>query len=219
MKRYVHILFLVCSSLIVYSQKHLKPENGANGIPGPISRSFIITWEADDSADKYEYILSDNPRCFDGCPGDTRKRKVFGTSVVEHNLQEDKWYYWITRIHYLNGDTGYWSEISSFLAITPPDQEVDEFVKIAPNPIINDNIHFMVDWEVNPDAREFNVVGYDLQGHITIDSTTFIKGGGGLEEFVLPVNNLNSGIQICIISIGENRNNPNNIVYKRILLP
>lgn len=117
-KYLLKIIFIFCLSS-VHAQTHLEPENGGDGLPGIVTGSFTIKWATVDSFSIYEYIMSDNPLCFTGCPGDTRQKKTISNSVTEFNLQEDVWYYWITRVYYLDGDTSYWSGISSFLAKTP----------------------------------------------------------------------------------------------------
>ena len=72
------------------AQQHVSPRNGAKGVPGPFIHSFVIEWEAVPGAIGYEYVLSDNPLCFAGCPGDTRQERVTNTFAVEYKAVPGK---------------------------------------------------------------------------------------------------------------------------------
>jgi Secretion system C-terminal sorting domain len=200
------------------AQIHLEPVNGANGIPGPVTSSFIIKWASFDSILYYEYIVSDNPLCFEGCPGDTRQNITPDTVATEYNFQEGKMYYWVTRMHYLNGDTSYWSTVpSSFLAKTPPESNPDEIVTILPNPCVKENITFKIDWYVNPKAREMNISVYSVFG-VKIYESNAKKEGNRYQELKLDVSAFTKGSYITIFTLDDNPNNPNNRITKKIII-
>jgi len=200
-----------------FAQTHLEPPNGGDGIPGSIARSFVIKWAPVDSAVQYEYIVSDNPLCFSGCAGDTRQKKSSDTTGTEYNMQEGKWYYWITRVYYLNGDTSYWSDISSFLAKTPPQPEPDEIIKISPNPSPNKEVVLKIDWATNPDANEITASIYSLMG-IKLKEETIEKAGGRYQDYPISFPSLNKGAYIIVFVVDNNPNNPNNKITKKLIV-
>lgn len=217
MKQLCYIVVLILLCLNGYAQQHLSPQNGGDGIPGSITSSFSITWASVDSVATYEYIVSDNPLCFSGCPGDTRQKKTPDTTATEYNMQEGKWYYWITRIHYTNGDTSYWSGISSFLAKTPPATEPDEIIKISPNPCPNKEVVLKIDWATNPDAREITASIYSLMG-IKLKEETIEKAGGRYQDYPVSFPSLNKGTYIVVFVVDDNPNNPNNKITKKLIV-
>jgi len=201
----------------VYAQQHLEPVNGADGSPGSITGSFTIKWASVDSVSNYEYIVSDNPLCFNGCPGDTRQRFSGDTTATEYNMQEGKWYYWITRIYYLNGDTSYWSGISSFLAKTPPQPDPDEIIKVSPNPCPNKEVVLKIDWATNPDAREITVIIHSLLG-FRLAEVVVEKSGNRYQDYPLSLPSNAKGTYIAVFIVGDNPNNPNNRITKKIIV-
>jgi hypothetical protein len=214
---YYILLLTLGITNICFAQEHLEPANGGDGLPGPITSSFIIKWASVDSASNYEYIMSDNPLCFAGCPGDTRQRSTGDTTATEYNLQEGKWYYWITRIYYLNGDTSYWTNISSFLAKTPPQLEPDEIVKVSPNPGLNKIVVLKIDWATIPGAREITVVIQSLLG-FQIAEVVVEKSGIRYQDYSLNLPSNARGTYIASFTVGDNPNNPNNRFTKKIIV-
>ena len=88
-KLFLKIILLAGFCDPTYSQEPLAPPNGGDGIPGPFDKSFSIHWAPYPNAQAYEYVMSDNPLCFAGCPGDTRQRVLADTFATEYNLQVD----------------------------------------------------------------------------------------------------------------------------------
>lgn len=214
------ILFAFIRLSASFAQTHLEPANGGNGVPGSITGSFIIKWASVDSVANYEYIMSSNPLCFSGCPGDTRQDLTGDTAATEYNLQEDVWYYWITRIYFLKGDTSYWTDISSFLAQTPPEAEPDQLIKIAPNPPSDgQNLTLEIDWAVNPDAKKITLEFFTITGQ-TLNLTTIIEKSGNkrYQSHNLKSLNLNQGIYIAEFIVDDNPGNPNNKIIKKIII-
>lgn len=212
-------LISLLSPFHVHSQVHIAPENGGDGIPGVIPRSYEIYWAPVDSAYLYEYIISDNPACFEGCSGDTRQRESNDTMGLEFNLQENAWYFWITRIYYENGDTTPWTTISSFLTVTPPEIiEKGQLTQIIPNPT-SGSVKIKFDWGVNPDARTITLDMYSLNG-LKVHETVLIEkiGNSRYQEFTLPYVIQNKGIYIAEFIIDDNPNNPNNRVIKKLIV-
>jgi len=218
--KYIFIYFAFSTLLFtnVVAQVHLEPANGANGIPGPVTASFIMKWASFDSVLYYEYIVSDNPLCFEGCPGDTRQNTTPDTVATEYNFQEGKIYYWITRMYYLNGDTSSWSTIpSSFLAKTPDESNPDEIVNILPNPCAKENITFKIDWYINPKAREMNISIYSVFG-FKISEYNIEKKNTRYQEYKLNVASFSKGSYVAIFILDDNPNNPNNRIAKKFII-
>jgi len=214
---YVIILGSLVSAALsgkVCAQPHLSPRHGEPGVPGPFPRSFIIEWGAVPGAVAYEYVLSDNPLCFAGCPGDTRQQKVTGTSAVEYNLQEDVWYYWITRVYMNDGEISVWTGITSFLALTP--EPYSEIVQIAPNPA-HERLKLYVDWGVSPVSLFVTAEIYDLLGRRLAGPITFHKSSPRFEIFDLPIPALPKGNYIGLFLLDGNPNNPNNRVTQKFV--
>lgn len=217
-KNYIGFLILLSIGLNfnVNAQEHLVPPNGAEGVPGPYYNSFVIKWASVERAVAYEYILSDNPLCFAGCPGDTRQAIVTDTTSIEFNLQEDKWYYWITRVIYPEKDTTGWSDITSFLAITQEGE--GNLAKIYPNPSINGKINVYVDWAINPQAKQIEINVINHSG-IKITHQTLIKNHSfRYQDFEIDVKAMTPGLVICIIQVDDNPNNQNNRIIEKIIL-
>ena len=218
------ILFNVLLIIFIFSfsnvngQVHSVPPNGEKGVPGSIQNSFIIGWKGVEEAIGYEYVLSDNPLCFTGCSGDTREAFTTDTFTVEYNLQDDVWYYWITRIVYESGDTSQWTLISSFLASNPEDTDA-KMVSVAPNPIVYPNLSLRFDWALNPKANQVSILLYDLNGtvrrNLEFDRSFALR----FEEVYIPVTELPSGIYIMIATVNGNQNNTNNQFTIRIIVP
>jgi hypothetical protein len=205
-------------SFDVSSQIHIAPPNGGDGLPGAVSRSFEIYWESIDSASYYEYIVSNNPACFEGCPGDTRQKKTLDTLGVEYNLQENTWYYWITRIYYENGDTSPWTFISSFLAISSEIIDKGQLAVFAPNPTFGD-INIKLDWGVNPEAETITINLYSING-LKVGETVIIEktGVSRYQKYLLPFSIPTEGVYIAEFVIDDNPNNPNNRIIKKIIV-
>jgi hypothetical protein len=199
------------------AQVHLEPANGANGIPGPITNSFIIKWASFDSILYYEYIMSDNPLCFEGCPGDTRQNTTPDTTTTEYNLQEGKIYYWITRMHYVNGDTSFWSVIPSSFIANWTEEEKDEIIKISPNPCLNKKVVLKVDWGVNPDAKEITISLYSVLG-IKKRESVIEKNNTRYQDYEFSVPTLAQGTYFAVFILDDNPNNPNNRITKKIII-
>lgn len=146
------------------AQEHAFPVDGGLGEPGPNARSFIVGWHQVPGAVGYEYVMTDNFLCFSGCAGDTREAIVQDTFTIEYELLSDKQYYWVTRVHFENGETGPWSLISEFWSWTPP---VEPILLIAPNPVVGE-MSVNLDWGANPDADLLEVTILNLEGKIVI---------------------------------------------------
>jgi hypothetical protein len=209
-------IFLYCIQYHCYAQKHLLPPNGGDGIPGPYYGSFEITWASVDNAVEYEYVMSNNPLCFAGCPGDTRQRLLTDTVALEYNLQEDVWYYWITRVIYGENDTTGWSNISSFLAKTP--ESGGGFLQIYPNPSLDNKFIINVDWTVNPVAKLINVELINYNGFTIFEGEFNKTPGFRFQNFAIDATGTSPGVLICVIKIDDNPNNPNNTIIQKIII-
>lgn len=200
-----------------FSQVHIAPENGADGIPGVVPKSFTIEWAPVPGARAYEYVMSDNPLCFTGCPGDTRQWIVQTTTATEYNLQTDTWYYWITRVYFETGDTTEWTFISSFFATTPKSK--GNFIELSPHPSMGENISFKIDWGINPDATEIKLDVYTTSGQL-LRNWVFKKTSNGIrfEDVRVPRESLANGIYLIRFSVNDNLNNPNNSNTLKLIL-
>lgn len=195
------------TSWSAHAQRHLNPPHGGNGAPGPFPHSFVIEWEEVPGALRYEYVLSDNPQCFSGCPGDTRAGIVTTTSAVEYNLQEDTWYYWITRVHFSETDASVWTNISSFLADSP--EIATHIADVAPNPVAGE-ISVHVDWGVNPAAQFVLFTLYDLLGRRISGPLRLDKSSPRFEVFRIPTEALPAGVYVARFVAHGNLDNRNN---------
>ena len=214
-----------CLSLILvsflavpfYGQIHIYPNDGQAGVPGPVPRSFVIGWQHFEGAVNYQYVVSDNPLCFSGCAGDTREGFVADSFVVEFNLEPNRWYYWITRIHFASGDSSAWTLISSFFTEGPEDQA--RILTVAPNPVAGDQVRLRVDWGLNPDARKIQLKLFNQQGNLVknglIAKESFVLR---FEDVQLPIDDLPSGIYHLRVLVDDNLNNSNNFFTLKVVV-
>ena len=209
------LAFLIVAPL--QAQIHLYPKEGEKGISGPVPRSFVVGWQHFEGAVNYQYVVSDNPLCFSGCAGDTREGFVADSFVVEFNLEPNRWYYWITRIHFANGDSSAWTLISSFFTEGPEDQA--RILAVAPNPVAGDQIKLRVDWGLNPDAQKIQLKLFNQQGHLVRDELiakeSFVLR---FEEVQLPIDDLPSGIYHLRVLVDDNLNNSNNYFTLKVVV-
>jgi len=218
-KRLAWLGVFFTSMIPCFSQLHIAPENGADGIPSVVPKSFVIEWAEAQGAIAYEYVMSDNPLCFSGCPGDTRQRLVpsESTRATEYNLQINTWYYWITRIYLDTGDTTDWTLISSFFATTP--ESKGNIIELISHPSIGESISFKIDWGINPNATEIEIELYTISGQ-PLRNWVFKKSSNGtrFEEIEVPRESLPGGIYIIRSSVNDNANNPNNFKTLKLIL-
>jgi hypothetical protein len=200
---------------LAQAQPHLSPPHGANGVPGIVPRSFVIEWGAVSGAVAYEYVLSDNPLCFAGCPGDTRQAKLTSRRATEFNLQENTWYYWITRV-YLSGqaEPTVWTGITSFLANAP--DPLRSLVVFAPNPTAGE-IGLYVDWAVVPNARYVLVSIYDVYGRLVHTGIQIDRADGRFQRLAFG-SQLPPGVYLGSYIVDGNPNNPNNTGMSSIVV-
>jgi len=128
-------------------------------------------------------------------------------------------YYWITGIHYNNGDTVNWkrNDISSFLAKTP---EAVKIVKIIPNPVSDKTITLNIDWLVNPDAKKISFELYTISGHKIVTRRFIEKNNGSrYQSYDLSFNTIPKGLYIAVFIVDDNPNNPNNKIIHKIIVP
>lgn len=216
-KRLAWLGVFFTSMIPCFSQVHVAPANGADGIPGVVPKSFIIEWAPVQGAIAYEYVMSDNPLCFTGCPGDTRQQVVQATTATEYNLQTDIWYYWITRILLETGDTTEWTLISSFFASTP--ESKGNIIELSQHPSTGENINFKIDWGINPNATEIELGLYTISGQ-PLRNWVFKKTSNGIrfEDVWVPRESLASGIYLIRSFVNDNLNNPNNSNTLKLIL-
>ena len=198
-------------------QVHSIPENGAKGIPGTVPNSFIIGWKPFEDAIGYEYVVSDNPLCFVGCAGDTRQAMVTDTLAQEFNLQENTWYYWITRIIHASGDTSHWSLISSFFTESPSDSDA-KMLSIAPNPVIYPTLNLRLDWAQNPEANTVEGVIYDQNGNPRREFSFNRLFGVRFEDIEMSIDGLPAGMYILQARVNGNQNNLNNLFTIKMIV-
>lgn len=193
------ICFLFLCSLSVSAQPHIYPKNGEDGLPGTESNSFLIGWQTIPNAIGYQYVMSDNPRCFVGCSGDTRFQTVTDTFAVEFNLQQDHWYYWITRIIYVNGDTSLWSTISSF--VTTGIEDSPQMITPT-NPTAHEGLTLHIDWGLDPNAVELNYRLININGYEMIaDSYSKPHPDLRFDRFSIPTPALPGGYYVLEVRI------------------
>ncbi|MEM6262106.1 MAG: hypothetical protein AAGI38_06325 [Bacteroidota bacterium] len=162
MKQWVLFLVLHLSGAYALAQTPILPENGGAGIPGPVAGSFGIYWQVEPGAISYEYVLTDNPQCFVGCPGDTRQQTVGSLGAVEFDLRDSVWYQWMVRAKFPDGDSTAWSVVSSFLTLTP---ELGAPLMVFPNPAVFE-INLKIDWAVATNVKEVTAVMLDEWGRV-----------------------------------------------------
>ncbi|MEL6652032.1 MAG: hypothetical protein AAFQ87_14615 [Bacteroidota bacterium] len=210
------LLLLILQSVPALAQLNRFPSNGEEGMPSAIPNSFLIGWSPYEDAIGYEYVVSDNAQCFVGCSGDTRQEYVIDTVGVEFNLVPERWYYWIVRIHFANGDTSQFSSIYSFFTEPPTDQS--RLLTVASNPIIGNEVKFLFDWAQNDDAIEISVNLYDQQGNRR-KQMKYRRGLTALrfEEVMVPIDDLPAGYYFLDVLIG-NQNNRNNFYTVKLMV-
>ena len=211
-------LTLLCFLVMpLFSQFHVYPEEGEAGIPGPVPRSFVVGWQHFEGAVNYQYVISDNPLCFAGCAGDTREGFVADSFVVAFNMEPNKWYYWITRIHFADGDSSAWTLINSFYTEGPEDQP--RILAVAPNPIVEDQMRIRVDWGLNPDAQKIQLKLFNQEGNLLrnewITKESFVLR---FEEVLFPIDDLPAGIYHLRVLVDDNFNNSNNYFTLKVLV-
>lgn len=197
------VLFLIVDLLI--AQTHLAPQNGSDGVPGSVTNSFIIKWAEDSSAVDYEYVMSNNRLCFETCPGDTRQQKTGGdTSAIEYDLIADRWYYWITRIIFENGEVSDWSPISNFFTQTP--KSLEKIATIAPNPIRNNILQLNIDWAVDINAHHLDVQLLNLNGQFIGESIQIEKQLDRFQYVSVPMFSVPAGTYLLQVTVGDQQN-------------
>ncbi|MEL7529871.1 MAG: hypothetical protein AAFN10_01110 [Bacteroidota bacterium] len=209
-------LFLSLSFQTAAAQLNRFPANGEDGVPSAVPNSFLIGWSPFEGAAYYEYVLTDNAQCFIGCAGDTRLEAGADTVAVEYNLQPNRWYYWIVRIYFANGDTSEFSSIYSFFTEQPEDQQ--RLLTVASNPIVGGTAKLLIDWAQNEDAFEAQINIYDQNGNPR-KRETIRRGLTALrfEEVLVPISDLPSGYYFMDVLIG-NQNNRNNFYTLKIMV-
>ena len=182
----------------------LAPANGANGISGPTSGSYIMTWSSMPNAVSYQWINSNNHLCFYGCAGDTRTGITNDTNVIVYNIPVNEWRYWIVRAFLSNGDTTSSTGIFSFLP--KGDGTNVSLFSIAPNPA-KEYITVSVDWFSNPKLNKITYTVIDLYGkpivankEFTLTKAAFIRN----EKHTLELPPLSPGIYFVIITLDIN---------------
>ena len=202
----------------IAAQTHLAPQSGTDGIPGAVLHSFIIQWASEPGAVDYEYVLSNNRQCFETCPGDTRQHKTGSdTTATEMNLIADRWYYWITRIIYENGEVSDWTAISNFYTKTPEGQGKIAF--IAPNPVKDKELKITIDWAININARSLTMHILNMNGNEVASPFHIEKEAGRFQTETVPVFFLPAGIYFIRVEIDEKQsNNANRFILKMIVL-
>jgi hypothetical protein len=196
-------------------QVHRYPENGGQGVAGSVPGAYIIGWNHYEGALAYEYVLSDNPLCFIGCAGDTRNSVVFDSLAVEFNLAPQRWYYWITRIYFPDGDTSHWSPISSFF--TENQDDLPKLVAPLNNPVSGPEMTFLIDWARNPEAQEISIKLYNQNGFLLRSLTNRRNlAGARFEEIRVPIDGLPIGIYLVEVLAESPQNNRNNFFSLKV---
>ncbi|MCH8904103.1 MAG: hypothetical protein IIA45_09345 [Bacteroidetes bacterium] len=194
---------LIWLCTFTHAQVPLLPPDSAIGIPGSVTNSFVIVWSSADGAIAYEYVLTDNQQCTQGCAGDTRQNIVTDTFAVELDLKENVDYYWIIRAVYADSTVGFYSAINSFVADYPgPGVEI---IKVLGNPI-SSRLKMEVDWQVLPNVSSIFVNVYDLVGKIVMPTSVLTKAGENIrfEKFNVDLEPVLSGVYLVILSSDDN---------------
>jgi len=214
-RKFFAILLIVFISGHLAAQIHLAPQSGSDGIPGAVANSFVIIWEQEPDAVDYEYVMSNNRQCFETCPGDTRQHNTGGDTIAtEMNLIADRWYYWITRVIYENGEFSDWTAISNFYTKTPEGK--GEIAFIAPNPAKDKLLNITIDWATNINARSLTMQILDLNGHQIAAPFQVDKQAGRFQKASFPVFFLPAGVFFLQIAVDENQND--RLILKMIVL-
>ncbi len=199
------------------AQIHLAPHSGTNGIPGTATNSFIIRWASEPGAVDYEYVMSNNRQCFETCPGDTRQHKTSGdTTATEFNLIADRWYYWITRVIYENGEVSDWTAISNFYTETPKNEGKIAF--IAPNPVKDKVLKITIDWATNINAQSLTLHIFNLDGNVVVPPLQIEKQVGRFQEVSFPLLFLASGNYFVRFVVDEKQNTGTSMSISKIVL-
>lgn len=210
------VLFLTVDLLV--AQTHLAPQSGSDGIPGNVANSFVIKWAVEAGAVDYEYVMSNNRLCFETCPGDTRQHKTGGdTSAIEYDLIADRWYYWITRVIFENGETSDWSPISNFFTQTPESQEL--IATVAPNPIRDKILQLNIDWAVDINARSLTVQLLNLNGQFIGERFQIDKQLERFQRISVPLFAVPAGTYLLQINVGKQQNEVAKQFILKMLIP
>jgi hypothetical protein len=216
MTRFV-LLILLSTCLSVLGQSGRVPANGANGVQGQYLRSFSLAWSRVPGAVKYEYLLTDNPNCFEGCAGDTRQKIARDTTSLEFDLEQDTYYYWILRFYYDETTSSEWQPIYSFLARY---EQADAILRLYPNPVSDRILHANVDWSVNPEFATFQAEVVDCFGKTRFKSSTIAKTPGFKNDvFTLDISTLGSGLYTCAVVLTNAAGTKYERMLKRIVVP
>lgn len=213
----VFLTQLLLLGLSLDAQVHRYPDHGGTGVSGSIPGSYLIGWSHFEGAVAYEYVVSDNPLCFVGCAGDTRNSVISDSLALEYDLTPQKWYYWITRIYFANGDTSHWSPISSFFTESPDD--LPKLITPAQNPVVGNEIKLLIDWARNPEAQTMRINVYDQFGNLRAQQAYRRNlGGARFEEVQIPAHGLPAGYYFVDILAETNRNYRNNAFTLKLQL-
>ncbi len=168
----------LCFPGLFFGQIHRIPTPAGEGLPGIRQGSFIIGWEKVADAVAYEYVLTTNFLCFQGCAGDTRNHTVVDTFAIEYELVPDTWYYWITRVRFADSSYTDWSGISYFRTFYAQDRPI---APVQPNPA-SDFTLIQADWSSHPNASLLRVTVYDVRGNIVLPPRVWARNGGFLRS-------------------------------------
>ncbi len=201
------LLLILAGNNIANAQQapmQLAPANGATGINGPVSGSYIMTWSSVPNAISYQWVNSNNHLCFYGCAGDTRTGITNDTSVIIYYISDNEWRYWIVRAFLSNGDTTDAYLIFSFLP--KKDSTEAPLFSISPNPA-KDFITISLDWYSNSTLNKLSYTVIDFNGRtiainkeITLVKNQFIRN----EKHTLELSPLSPGIYFVIITLDTN---------------
>lgn len=200
------------------AQIQIAPKNGDLGEPGSLEKSFLITWSSEPNAVKYEYLITDNPQCTEGCAGDTRQEVVNDTfkQLTSPPLQENTWYFWIVRVYINDSIADAWSTIFSFYTELPtPGTQI---LTLAGNPG-RGNMNVTIDWTVNINLLAIETRIYNLNGTLALPPFTFEKSSSNLryDTLELPTAQLSRGIYICNFII-KGSGDSESIITKKIIV-
>ncbi|MEM9984071.1 MAG: hypothetical protein AAF804_03160 [Bacteroidota bacterium] len=200
--RILFTLLLLLTLSSARAQFGRTPTNGEEGIPGTIPNSYVISWRTLPEATGYEYVLSDNPLCFEGCAGDTRQAYVRDTLAIEFNLAPQRRYYWIIRTYLKDGDTTEWSLIYSF-STSQTDFE-RRMIQPAPSLVEDGVLRFRLDWAQNPRANTLDLTLISPGGQLLLSrriqhAETLIR----YQDLSWPLPQLGPGTYLVIATVSE----------------
>jgi len=212
-------LFFFCILLgLMQAQTGRFPDTGEAGIPGTVPNSYVIGWEPVEGALGYEYVVSDNPQCFVGCSGDTRQQFVVDTAAVEFNLQAERFYYWIIRTYFSEGDTSAWSFIFSFS--TQATDFTRRMIVPAPNPIENQQIRLRLDWAQNPEAEGVSLTLINRQGaKVRTADRTYTRQLARFDHIEWEAADLPAGVYVLRADIRIPRRDRTDTFWMQIIIP